>query len=307
MDVVGIGALNMDKIYRVPRIAREGEELPVLEVYEASGGSAANTIVALSRMGISTGFIGVVGKDSEGKNILRDMMKESVNAECIEKFGGHTGVIIVLVDNKGERTMYAYPGVNDLFEIKDSMFRCAENAKYLHVSSFVGEKSFLSQLDLIHNLKDKISFAPGMLYAKYRHLSELRDIISKSKVIFLNKEEVFYLTDKQYEMGARDLIMMGAEIVAVTLGRDGCYIRTGDKEIRVEAENIRVVDTTGAGDAFAAGFLYGLVRGYDPEICARLGNFTAARCTEHLGARDGLPVKEAVDEFMTHIAENQRL
>ncbi|GBE55785.1 MAG TPA: carbohydrate kinase family protein [Euryarchaeota archaeon] len=301
MDVAGIGALNMDKIYRVPRIAREGEELPVIEVYEASGGSAANTIVALSRMGISTGFIGVVGKDSEGRKILRDMVKEGVNTECMEKFGGHTGVIIVLVDNNGERTMYAYPGVNNLFEIKDSMLRCAENAKYLHVSSFVGEKSFLSQLDLIQNLKNKISFAPGMLYTKYKNLSELRDFISKSKVIFLNREEASYLTGKQYENGARDLIMMGAEIVAVTLGRDGCYIRTGDKEIRVEAENVRVVDTTGAGDAFAAGFLYGLVRGYEPETCARLGNFTAARCTEHLGARDGLPFKEAVEEFITRL------
>ncbi len=299
MDVVGIGALNVDKIYRVPRIGREGEELPVLEALEAPGGSAANTIVALSRLGLSTGFIGTIGDDSDGNFILNDLEREGVNTECIERVKEHTGVIIALVDEKGERTMYAYPGANDTFKVKDFNLKCAKNADYLHLSSFVGETSFLSQLELLENIEDrKVSFAPGMLYAKYRCLLELRDIIARSKIIFLNREETFHLTGNQYKKGAKDLIMMGAEMVAVTLGKEGCYIRTKEKEIKVEAEEVKVVDTTGAGDAFAAGFLYGLINNYEPEICARIGNFVAARCIEHLGARAGLPNKEALQEFI---------
>ncbi|KAB3547451.1 MAG: sugar kinase, partial [ANME-2 cluster archaeon] len=84
---------------------------------------------------------------------------------------------------------------------------------------------------------------------------------------------------------------VGAEIVVVTLGGDGCYIRTPDAEVSIPGLAARVVDTTGAGDAFCAGFLYGLLMDEPLGVCGRLGNFVAAKCIEAVGAREGLPRK----------------
>ena len=83
MDVVGVGALNLDKIYRVPRIAKPGEEVFVIEAMQSAGGSAANTIVGLARLGVSTGFIGAVGKDSDGDFLVAELQREGVDTSAI--------------------------------------------------------------------------------------------------------------------------------------------------------------------------------------------------------------------------------
>jgi len=94
------------------------------------------------------------------------------------------------------------------------------------------------------------------------------------------------------------LLDMGARIVVVTLGEKGCFIASDKKKLRVPAFKTEVVDTTGAGDAFAAGFLYGMLKSYDLESCGKLGNFVAARCIAQVGARAGLPKKQEVEEFL---------
>jgi len=299
MQVSGIGALNVDRIYRVPRIGREGEELPVLGVFEAPGGSAANTTVALSRLGISTGFIGVVGRDREGRLILEEMEREGVDTSCISRVEEPTGTIIALVDEEGERTMYAHPGANNELEVKEGNLKCALDSEYLHMSSFVMDRSFLQQLDLLHQAEaQKISFSPGMLYSRHRCLLELKDFISRSEVIFLNREEAFELTGSRYPQGARELVRMGARNVVVTLGKEGCYICSGEEELGVKGEEVKVVDTTGAGDAFAAGYMWGMIGGYEQELRGRIGNYVAARCIESIGAREGLPYEGEVEKWI---------
>jgi ribokinase len=299
MDVVGVGALNLDKIYRVPRIAKPGEEVFVIDATQAAGGSAANTIVGLARLGVSTGFIGAVGKDSDGDFLIAELQREGVDTSAVARLDAPTGIIIALVDEKGERTMYAYPGANDLLRLTEESITYASRAKYLHFSSFVGEYGFEAQRALLAKFKkQKLSFAPGMLYAKERCLVELKEFISASEVIFLNKEEAFHLTGNEYERGAEMLLDMGARIVVVTLGEKGCFIASDREKLRVPAFKTEVVDTTGAGDAFAAGFLYGMLKSYDLESCGKLGNFVAARCIAQVGARAGLPKKQEVEEFL---------
>lgn len=302
MDISGIGALNVDKIYRVPRIGKEGEEIPVLDVYEAPGGSAANTVVALARLGLETGFIGVVGKDREGRLILEEMERSGVSTECIEEVEEPTGTVIALVDREGERTMYAYPGANNMLEINESNLECVRKSAYLHLSSFVMDESFLAQSKILQSTEaQRISFSPGMLYARHRCLLELKELIARSDVIFLNREEAFHLTGNRYKRGAEELVRLGAGMVAVTLGEEGCYIKTAGEVLRVEGEKAEPVDTTGAGDAFAAGFLYGLIKGYEYKVCGRIGNFMAARCIERLGARAGLPHRNGLEDFLAEL------
>ena len=113
-DVIGFGALNVDKIYQVGRIAREGEESFILSTSESPGGSAANTIVGLARLGAKTGFIGKVADDQEGNLLLSDFRTEGVNIDgiVIAKHG-HSGAVFAFIDMKGERALYVHPSVND--------------------------------------------------------------------------------------------------------------------------------------------------------------------------------------------------
>src|SRR3989337_755989 len=111
-DVIGFGALNVDKIYRVPRIAREEEETFVLDSEEAPGGSAANTIVGLARLGLKTGFVGKVANDSEGQFLLNDFKREGVNTDgVVVSSEGRSGVVSAYVDKKGARALYVHRSV----------------------------------------------------------------------------------------------------------------------------------------------------------------------------------------------------
>ncbi|MEA1894637.1 MAG: carbohydrate kinase family protein [Euryarchaeota archaeon] len=296
VEVVGIGALNIDKLYLVERIGAAGEEIGVYSVSEQPGGSAANTIAALARLGIKTGFIGRIGDDADGAYLRSEVVKEGVDTQGIEVARGRTGSAIVLVDPGGERSMYVHPGVNDALSVTSENISYVKNAKYLHLSSFVSETVIDVQREILDRSRAEISFAPGMLYVR-RGLDALRGIISNARVVFLNRDEVEMLTGSGYRKGAGGLNEIGAEIVVVTLGGDGCYIRTPDTEVSIPGLAARVVDTTGAGDAFCAGFLYGLLADESLGMCGRLGNFVASKCIEVVGAREGLPrVSEIVED-----------
>ncbi|KAF5416056.1 MAG: putative sugar kinase [Candidatus Methanogaster sp.] len=295
VEIIGIGALNIDKLYIVERIGAAGEELGIDSVSEQPGGSAANTIAALARLGIRTGFVGRVGDDADGAYLRSEMAKDGVDTRGIEVARGRTGSAIVLVDPDGERSMYVHPGVNDALSLTPENLSCIKSARYLHLSSFVGETVIDVQNEILDLSKARISFAPGMLYVR-RGLDALRGIISNARVVFLNRDEMEMLTGSGYRGGAGELNEIGAEIVVVTLGGDGCYIRTSDTEISIPGLAARVVDTTGAGDAFSAGFLYGLLADEPLGVCGRLGNFVAAKCIEAVGAREGLPRKIEIAE-----------
>ncbi len=294
MDVVGIGALNYDRLFKVSKIACGDEEEFIISVTEACGGSAANTIVGLARLGLKTGFIGNVGNDFEGKEILRCFNEEGVDTSMIKILQGKSGTVLGFIDENGERALYVYPGVNDYIKIGKEEIDYINRAKFVHLSSFVGEKSYKEQKRLVNKINAKISFAPGMLYAK-KGIDEIRGIIERSFVVFLNKKEIETLTGMNYLDGSKFLLDLGAKTVVVTLGKEGCII---NGKIRVKSFDTEVVDTTGAGDAFAAGFLYGIIKGYSLKKCGIIGNKVASLCISKFGARTGLPRKNEIENFI---------
>ncbi|HEX55513.1 MAG: sugar kinase [Candidatus Altiarchaeales archaeon] len=299
-DVVGFGALNLDILCKVKTLARRGEHTPIIEIHRSPGGSAANTISGLARLGLKTGFIGAVGNDLEGEFILNEFKRDGVDTGCIEILDANTGLVIGFVDETGERTLYPYPGTNDIIEFKNEYLRYLKNAKYLHMSSFIGERQLEIQKILVKKSdksKTKISFCPSDLYAK-KGIDELIDIIERTEIIFLNKSEIEELTNMNYRDGSLALIDSGVRIVVVTLGKDGCYVRYLDDEIRVKSFPANVIDTTGAGDAFNAGFLYGVLKNMSIKESAIMGNWIAARCIEKFGARYGLPKKIDAEEIL---------
>ena len=289
-DVVGVGALNLDKLFKVNMIAKEEEEACVLDFKESGGGSAANTVVGLARLELITGFVGMVAADKEGKFLLDELRKEGVdiNGITVSK-DGRSGTVMGYIDPKGDRALYVDPGVNDQLDLNDVDLEYVSGTEFVHLSSFVAEKPFNTQKMLIEQLSGvKVCFDPGAIYAR-KGLAALKPIIKRSYAVFPNEIEVRLLTGQDYREGAKKLIELGAELVAVKLGKRGCYVSDGKESHLIEPYIVEAVDTTGAGDAFCAGFIYGLIKGKDLFESGRLGNFVASRCVLKIGARTGLP------------------
>lgn len=293
-DVVGFGALNVDRLFRVNKIAGAEEEGFIIDCKEACGGSAANTIVGLARLGCKVGFIGKVADDREGRLLLKDFQREEVDINGIIRVKkGRSGTVMGFVDEKGERALYVDPGVNDTIEFSEIDMEYAFQTKFIHLASFIGEKSFQTQKKLAEGLPAnvKISLDPGELYA--RRGAQLEPLLKRTFVLMPNSKELQLLTNKNhYEDGAKAVLKKGVQIAAVKLGSKGCYITNGAESHLIEAFKVKVVDTTGAGDAFCAGFLYGLISGKTLYECGKLGNFVASRCITKMGARTGLPYRE---------------
>nr|MDO8133221.1 carbohydrate kinase family protein [Candidatus Njordarchaeum guaymaensis] len=290
LDVVGFGALNLDKLYRVNKIAKGGEEAFVRSLTVSPGGSAANTIVGLARLGSRTGYIGKLATDPEGRYLLDDLKKERVDARGViisEK--GRSGTCIGFIDSSGERALYIDPGVNDNIVFNEINRDYAESSRIMHLTSFVGDTSFETQKRLVKSLKRaKVCFDPGELYAE-RGLEALSPVLKRTYAFLPNERELRMLTRKGYEEGSKSLLAKGIEIIAVKLGRKGCYVTDGRENYLIPAFERKPKDTTGAGDAFCAGFICGLLRGRDLYVCGKLGNFVASRCISSYGARTGLP------------------
>jgi ribokinase len=291
-DVIGFGALNVDMLFKVEKLASAEEESFIEDYKEACGGSAANTVVGLARLGCKVGFIGKVGNDREGKMQLDCFKVEGVDTSgIVEATKGKSGAVMGFVDRKGARALYVNSGVNDLVEPREIKWEYVSQTKFLHLSSFVGEKSFRAQKKLLSALPEgvKISFDPGSLYAQ-KGFAVIEPMIRNSYLLMPNALELEQLTgEDDYRKGADYLISMGVKVVAVKLGAKGCYLTDGQERLNVEAFKVKAVDTTGAGDAFDAGFLYGLISEKSLYECGQLGNFVASRNVMKLGAREGLP------------------
>ena len=291
-DVVGFGALNVDILFKVQKIAGAEEESLIEDYTEACGGSAANAIVGLARLGCKTGFIGKVANDREGQLQVDCFTSEDVDTGGIIKSKkGKSGSVMGFVDKKGARALYINSGVNDTIEPREINYSYLSQTKFVHFSSFVGEKSLRAQKKLLAALSSdvKISFDPGFVYAQ-KGFAAIEPIIRSSYVLMPNASELELLTGEiEYRKGADLMIGLGVKIVAVKLGDQGCYVTDGQDQLKVEPFKVKAIDTTGAGDAFCAGFLYGLINKKSLYECGQIANFVASRSVTALGARAGLP------------------
>lgn len=296
-DVIGFGALNMDKIYSVDSIPTKDEEVFVTNLKLHPGGSAANTIVGLKRLKVRAGIMGKVGNDEDGDLLIEDFREEGVDTTSILRGEGRSGSAMILVDNDGNRAIIVDPGVNDTIQCDEMDLEYISNFRLLHLTSFICrevQKSLESQKKLVDDFESDISFDPGMVYAK-RGIGGLRGLLNSTKIFMPSEAELRILTGESYRKGAALMLKEGPEIVAVKLGNRGCYITDGEQETEVPAYPVKAIDTTGAGDAFNAGFIFGYLNGHDLEKCGKLGNQVAGYCIQHKGARRGLPYLKDID------------
>lgn len=293
-DAVCFGALNADLMYFVEKIPRKDEETYVLDVRMSSGGSAANTASALANFGNRVAFVGGVGRDEYGEMLIKELRRYGV--EPVLREGDRTGIAIVLVDRKGNRAIVVDPGAND--EVRDFP---DVDGKVLHLTSFIcrsGDGPFFAQLKAADNF-NFVSLDPGEIYAKRKDIWRL---VEKSIIFLPNAKEVRIMTGLDYKKGAKKIVkkMREGGVVVVKLGENGCYATDGFNELKVPAFKVKAVDTTGAGDAFNAGFLHAWLSGIDIEGCMMVGNFVASYNVQHYGARN-FPSADKLKEFLSSI------
>lgn len=275
----------------VDKIPGPDEEGFVRSVGWHSGGSAPNTMVGLSRLGVRTGCIGRVGPDAEGSAMVKELEDEGVETERVRVVEGRSGTALVLVDKDGLRAIVLDPGVNDGIPPEDLDPAYLKTFDLIHMTSFVcrtSELSFRTQLGIADAINVPLSLDPGQLYAE-RGLEELKPIIRNCRIVMPNEKELRLMTGLGPKEGARLLLKAGAEVVAVKMGMGGSYVTNGRLEGHVSAYRGKGVDTTGAGDAYNAGFIFGLLNGMDPLQSGELGARVAWLSVQKTGARDGLP------------------
>ena len=288
-EVIGFGALNVDKLYSVENIVSKDEESFIKSETDTPGGSAANTIVGLSRLGCSTSIIGKIAEDEDGDLIEYHLAINGVYSNnLIYSETGSTGKCLGFVDEDDEIKI---DEINPL-----NIMRC----KIMHYTSFVGD-SFNTQIELLEKLNDQcvLSFDPGMLYVQ-KGFDELRPILERTNILLINEAELRLLCNnnesplKELAIGFLDL---GIETVVVKKGADGVFAMNNSAECEVESFECNVVDTTGAGDSFNSGFLYSYLKGYDLEKSCKIGNWVASRAIGGFGMEKFPTLKDLEDFF----------
>lgn len=283
-DTIGFGALNVDFIYKVAslksletrdrRLKPGGEIYAPLEEFEptlqklarigtlaskSGGGQAANTIYALAKMGFSTGFVGKVGTDPNGDFLIRTL--ESVDTSRILRIGA-SGVCLAVLDKSRDRSNIVFPNTNDTLTFEQLDLDYISNTRYLYLTSFAGESPFHAQRELVKHLSSKVKviFDPGEIYTQLG-IEELLPVLERSSILFITDEETSILTGKEYKSGSALLRSLGPDIVVCKMGAGGSYLLSDHSEFQIPAPKVKVIDRTGAGDVFAAGFLAGQILG----------------------------------------------
>lgn len=292
LDVVGFGALNVDQLYMVNKIAMEDDESYILGYKDSFGGSASNTIIGLSRLGLKTGFIGKVSNDSAGNLLLENLKNEGVNTKgVIVSKKGKSGKVLGFVSREGQRALYVDPGVNDMIKIQEIPRDYFTPPHLIHLSSFVGG-SKEAQESLLKEITEDviISLDPGRIYAE-KGINYLKNILKHTNIILLNQKELKHLTEKEHKKMEEqtEILLDQVDIVVVKLGDKGCYYTDGRDSHFIKSFKTKCVDSTGAGDAFNAGFLYGFIKGKNLKESCKIGNLVAACCIGKFGAVEGLP------------------
>ena len=304
-DAVGFGALNMDCLYRVDRIVVDGETV-IRESRQTPGGSAANTIYGLAKLGLKTGFVGAVGDDAIGRAMIDEFAGLGADTTRIKiKPGSPSGAVFGLTDAQGHRSLYILPGANSRLNAADINMAYFSQLRLLHISSFVDEAQFRLSLDIVNGLASNVmlSFSPGALYAE-KGIDAIAPILARTDILLVNWEELETVTGLTDVRGVSACRAAGCRTVVLTLGAGRsinrgnakatptvAYVSDANSNFFVEPIPALhpVADTVGAGDAFAAGYLHGILTGKPPETCGRIGAIVAAFSVRGIGARAGLP------------------
>jgi sugar/nucleoside kinase (ribokinase family) len=257
-----------------------------LERKQSSGGSAANTIHGLANLGIDTGFVGKIGKDHLGELFDQDLKKNNIKSLVFYSLE-ETGRSLALVSKDSERTFATFLGAAvDLHE-EDITSDLYAGYDYLYMEGYLvqNQELFTKALRLAKSINLKVVLD----MASYNVVRDNRDFLYRSisdyvGLVLANEAEARMLTGKSPEQAVTELAGI-TDTVVVKLGKEGSIVKRKDEEHRIGIIDAKSIDSTGAGDLYAAGFVYGMCREQPLEKCGQIGALLGGRITEVLGAK----------------------
>lgn len=255
--------------------------------YIASGGSASNTIVGLAKLGIETGFIGRVGNDTYGTYYKDDLVKSGVNSHLIVCTGEASGVATTFVSKDGQRTFGTFLGAASELSITDLREDDFKGYDYFYIEGYL-----VQNLELIRGaiaMAKKYGLKVILDMASYNVVEATRDFLLEIlpkyvDIVFANEEEAKALFNIDAEKALEKLSRI-VDIAIVKVGDKGSWIQSGDNKQFVPAMKVNCIDTTGAGDLYASGFIYALIKGLSLPDAGRIGTLLAGNVIQVVGPK----------------------
>lgn len=269
---------------------------------EVSGGSAANTLAGLASLGGQGAFIGKVADDQLGEVFRHDIQAVGTSFETSPlKNGMPTARCLVLVTPDANRTMNTFLGASVELGPEDLDREAIANSKVTYMEGYLwdppkAKQAFIEAAEVAHQAGRKVSLSLSDAFCVDRHRDSFLELIDGHvDILFANESEITSLFRTEDFGSAAAAVTGKCEVVALTRSEKGSVVLTGGETYEVPAVKIdKLVDTTGAGDQYAAGFLYAWCRGMNPASCARLGGIAAAEVISHFGARPEVELKTLI-------------
>jgi sugar/nucleoside kinase (ribokinase family) len=260
---------------------------------ESSGGSAANTIAGLSALGGKGSFIGKVRDDQLGGIFRHDIRAAGVSFETSAASDGqHTARCLIFVTPDAQRTMQTYLGVSATLDPGDIDPTVIADSKVIYLEGYLwdppmAKKAFQEAAKIAHKAGNMVALTLSDPFCVDRHRLDFLDLVEEHiDILFANESEILSLYETEDFDEALQEVRKHCQIAALTRSEKGSVVVSGDEIHVIDAEPVeKIIDTTGAGDLYAAGFLYGLTQGRDLHDCGRLGSICSGEIISHYGAR----------------------
>ncbi len=324
IDVVGIGNAIVDILLQVDDSFLEENSLSkgnmtlinekqAEELYsslgpgiESSGGSAANTIAGIAMLGSRTSFIGRVRNDQLGEIFTHDISSTGALFNTpVAKDGPSTARCLIFVTPDAQRTMCTYLGASVNLAPKDLDLSIIKKAKVVYLEGYLwdnseAKKAFISAAKISKENGSKIALSLSDSFCVDRHRKSFLELISNYvDILFANKSEIISLYQNQNLEDILKNLTSICDIAAITYGEEGSEIIHGSKRIKIKPYKLnKLVDTTGAGDLYAGGFLHGYTKGEDLVTCGKIGSICAGQVVTQFGSRIQTSLKEVIKELL---------
>lgn len=318
LDILCVGDSKIDIFLQIPEtnphfgldktqnklFVSYGEKIYIEKYILGIGGNATNTAVGMSKLGLNVGLCAEIGKDELSQKILNDLKKENVNTGLLIQTDKEDTSISIGLNYKGDRTLFT----EHVQREHDFDFSNVQT-KFIYLTSLgnVWEKTYEKILKLVNNSSVELAFNPGSIQLEKRD-KIVMDIIEKANFLFVNKEEaeeILYgeelnLTHadiNQVKKLLYGLKSLGAKNVVITNGEDGSYTQDKNNNIyHLGIANTTVIEKTGAGDAYSAGFLAAIIHGLEISEAMKWGALNSASVIGKIGAENGLLTKPELEE-----------
>lgn len=303
-DVIGIGSAFVDYFFQTDEIFLKKYNLKPEDdflfsqkkispstifkklklVTKSPGGIAVNTLTALAKLKVKVGYCGTIGSDKDSDFWQKNI--GNIDLSKVKRVGKMSTCACLLTSHGKKRTFLSQVNPADFDFLKNIDLDYLNSAKFIHLGPLIlnSKKGIVIAQRLLEKITNpKISFSPSILYIAERR-RELDKILAKTYVLFLNQKEMKYLTNQKPEHGSRQLLKYGPKIVVCTLAEKGALITTTKGQFHSPRVDVKkIIDTTGAGDAFAAGFLFGLLQSKSLKWSANFANRLAAKSLTDFG------------------------